>query len=239
MIELLDRHEVPIQPVKERGQYIDAVVPVHLGVAALDLEVKMEGLDIDSARSTVIDTYNEDMDNYLMYLSEQDYDHVIAQLRNYWEFNPDWILDAEPSETGTGFLKLVWREDGQTYTLVHDSLPVPYQNRHDEKGSFYLPSYFEERLAFPIVYRRVTDPVFLLMPPEKMRQYGVEVPEANGIIIDPVGGIAEVVGTSFDTDYVDSVAKALVLRNYGVAYLNQLTTNVDEYVNPQTYLDRA
>lgn len=227
MIELLDRREVPIQPVEERDQYIDAVVPVHLGIAALSAEVKQSGLDVAAARATVIETYNADMDAYLMYLSEQDYDHMISQLRGYWEFNPEWVLDAEPSDTGTDFLKLLWREDGQTHTLRHDTIPVPYQNRHDENGNFYVPAVWDEKRIFPIVYRQVTDPVFLFMPPERMLQYGVERPELNGIILDPVGGIAEVLGTSFDSDYVDSVAKALVLRNYGVAYMNQLTVNVE------------
>lgn len=227
MIELLDRCEVPIQAVEDRGSDIDAIVPVHLGIAALAPEVKQDGLDVAAARDTVIETYNQDMDDYLMYLSQQDYNHLIAQLRDYWEFNPEWRLDAEPSETGTGFLKLVWREDGQSHTLRHDPIPVPYQNRHDEHGNFYTPAALKERELFTLVYRNTTDPVFLFMPPERMLQYGVEQPELGGIIIDPVGGIAEVLGTSFDSEYLDSVAKALLLRNYGVAYMNQLAANVE------------
>lgn len=227
MIELLDRREVPIQPVEERGQYIDAVVPVHLGIAALATEVLQGGLDVAAARATVIETYNADMDTYLMYLSEQDYDQMIGELKDYWEFNPDWVLDAEPSDSGTGFLKLTWCENVQTHALKHDAIPVPYQNRHDENGNFYIPAIWEEKRIFPLVYRRITDPVFLFMPPKRISQYGNEIPELNGIIIDPVGGIAEVIGTSFDSDYLDSVAKALVMRNYGVAYMNQLAANVD------------
>ena len=225
MIELLDRREVPIQPVEERDQDIDAVVPVHLGIAALTTEIKQGGLDVAAARATVVDTYNADIDAYLMYLSEQDY--PIGQFRNYEEFNSDWVLDAEPSDSGTEFLKLTWNEDGQVHALRHDAIPVPYQNRHDEHGNFYIPEVWEQKRIFPLVYRRVTDPVFLFMPPEKMLQYGVERPELNGIIVDPVGGVAEVLGTSFDSDYLDSVAKALVLRNYGIAYMNQLAANVE------------
>ena len=165
------------------------------------------------------------MTSYIGYLGKQGYD--LAHLRGYEEFNPDWILDAVPSDTGTGFLDLTCRVDGQLHVLQHDSIPVPYQNRKDENGNFYTPKIWEQMSIFPIVYRSVRDPIFLFMEPDKMKRYGVEAPELNGVIIDPVGGIAEVIGTSFNSDaYLDNLAKALVMRNYGVAYMNQLATNL-------------
>jgi hypothetical protein len=225
MIEVLDRREIPMQPIRERGDYIDPVVPVHLEIAALDDAIKIGGLDVAAAIKTVTQSYNEDMTSYLGYLGGQGYD--LAHLKGFEEFNPDWILDAVPSYTGTGFLDLTWSIDGQLHILRHDSIPVPYQNRKDENGNFYTPKIWEQMSIFPIVYRSVIDPIFLFMEPEKMKQYGVESPELNGIIIDPVGGISEVIGTSFNSDvYLDNLAKALVMRNYGVAYMNQLATNL-------------
>ena len=92
MIEILDRREIPMQPVRERGDYIDPVVPVHLGIAALDDAIKIGGLDVSAALETVTQWYNEDVTSYIGYLGKQGYD--LAHLRGYEEFNPDWILDA-------------------------------------------------------------------------------------------------------------------------------------------------
>lgn len=220
MIELLDRNEIPIQPLRERNDGIDPIVPVHLGITALSADAKKNGLDLAAAKVTVEEWYNEDMVSYLSYLREQGYD--LRHLRGYEEFDVNWTFDAELSESKTGFLRLIWKEDGQIHKLIHDATPVPYRNLHDENGNFYTPEVFQQKRVFPIIYRHLGDPIFLFMEPDKIKYYGAEVPEV-GIIIDPVGGIAEVLGTSFDTeDYIDNFAKALVLRNFGVAYLNQL-----------------
>jgi len=230
MIELLDRHEVPLQPVEERDQKISAIVPVHLGLTALPAEAKQGGLDVALATRTVAESFNEDMITYIECLIEQGY-KIPDNLRGYEEFNPAWMLDAEPSNSGTGFLRLLWRQgDGTTHDLSHDPFPVIYRNQHNELGELYTPGYFEQRRAFPIVYRSVIDPVILLMGPDKIRHYGVEAPGPNGIVIDLERGIAEVAGTSFDSKHNDNLARALLLRNYGVAYLNQLAVNVEDQV---------
>lgn len=222
MVELIDRAEIPMQPIDDRGSGISGTVPVYLGTEALSTEVTLGVLDIGSATEAVRATYDEDMAEYLASLHKQGYD--LHHLRGYEEFQPTWSLDVEPSEL-TSLPRLIWREGEDIHVLQHDPVPVTFHNRHDENGNFYTPEFWKRKGIFPIAYRSVMDPVFMFMEPDKMRQFGLEVPELHAVI-DPEGHIADVVGTSFDSAYKDNLAQALLLRNLGVYYMNQLSAEL-------------
>ncbi len=212
--ELL-REEIPIQSVQERNQDCTATVPVHLDILSLSSNVRTDISVIADARNTVAEWFNEDMDYYRYTLRRQKF--VIPGIKPYSRFNSDWEIGGVPN-TG-GFLSLFFNDRVNNYKIELCQTPVTFQNRHDELGVFYTPEIFKKGDVGEFVYRSLDNPDVVLFSPEKMRKYGVETPFHR---IDTERGLAEVVGRAFCSDYDENIARALLLRNFAVFYLNQL-----------------
>lgn len=223
MSELLDRAELPLSRVAEENNAISAIVPRRIGISALEPAAKIGSLVLAEAHKTVSDWYNEDMDFYKESLDNQEL--FMSRFRGYEEFNPSWRLGARTD--GSGFLRLEWQAAEGWYFLSFNPVPTLFVNHRGEDGHFELPGDFKSKGKFPIQKRSSGEPVRILMAPERLRKYA-------GIIEDDSETQSEeqdqvdAIGFSFDSSYVGNLAKAILLRNFGVYYLNQLEKLVPE-----------
>ncbi|MBS3086142.1 hypothetical protein J4422_00380 [Candidatus Pacearchaeota archaeon] len=218
MIEKLVRGELPIQSIYQRDEAVTATVPIHLSVMDLPISIRIDVSLIEDAKNVIKSEYNQDMEYYLDILKQNGTD--IPSLRGYEVFKEDWKLGAEPDNSG--FLSLFWRENGDFHSIRFNRVPVVLSNRHDESGQFYTPESFRQSRWIEIIYRNITDPEIVAISPEKLRRYGKESEIAR---IDEEKGLAEVLGHAFSSDYHMNMAKTLLLRNFGVFYLNRLLDN--------------
>jgi hypothetical protein len=223
MKDELIRQELPIQSVRERDQDCTATVPINLSILKLPKDVRTDISLIANARDTVREWYNEDMEYYLSILKEDG--EMKPWLKNYAEFNGSWLLDGEPDDHG--FLTLNWRENGETHNIHFTHIPVTLYNQHNEFKEFYTSAFCRDKRIIEIMYRGILDGEVVFMPPEKMRKYGFEDDIAK---IDEKKGIAEVVAHAFCSKYHSNMAKALLLRDFAVFYLNSLLNKVDETI---------
>jgi len=226
MDEKLNRKELPIQSVYQRNQDVTVTVPVHLAVMNLSPRIRTYLSLIADAKDPVKQWYEEDMAYYLDVLKQ--YETELPWFKEYERFRDEWQLNGEPDNNG--FLSLSWRENGTAHTVKFNPVPVILCNQHDEFGEFYTPeSLTKGGSLIEIIYRSIRDPEIVTMSPDKMRSYGRETDIAR---IDRDKGIAEVVGHAFTSDYHDNMAKALLLRNFTVFYLNQLLarTNTNQQI---------
>ncbi|MDQ5913741.1 MAG: hypothetical protein QG623_360 [Patescibacteria group bacterium] len=219
MIEYLERPEIPLQVQNGRTE-INAVVPVQLGVSALDPTIK-QAVTAAQLAEVVVDQYNEDIDWLRSYRRA----HSMPEddLRGFEEFSPEWSITAEPDTAASGFLRLGFREGNNEHIIKHSPIPTIFRNQHFRDSGFLTPDIWKETGYFPLNYREPYGPVIVCISPERLRLIGNEVPELH-CVIDEAGGIAEVVGSSFDSEYLDSIAVAIMLRNLGIAYVNQAAT---------------
>ena len=215
MTEELIRKELPIQCVYQRGYAVTATVPVHLAVMDLSYEVRTDISLIANAKDVVKPWYDGDMEYYLDVLREDGTE--LPWLRNYEKFRDEWKLSGEPDENG--FLSLLWGENGSVHKISFNPVSVILNNEWEEPGRFYTPESFTKGRLIEIVYRDLKDPETVVMNPDKLRKYGKETDFAR---IDEEKGRAEVVANAFTSDYHDSMAKALLLRDFSVFYLNNL-----------------
>lgn len=218
MNELLDRHELPIQSINERNQDCTATVPVHLKVIGLPKSTRTDFSLIRTARKTVREWYNEDMNYYLKILELGGYD--LPWLKGYEKFKDDWTLTGS---TGDDFINLILKENGKSHTIKYSSIPTPLYNQWNELNEFYTPEHFRETDAHEILYRGVRDSDVVYMSPEKMLKYGIT---ASITTFAPERGIAEVMGTTFSSDYNANAAIPLLLRNFAVCYHNNLLLRI-------------
>lgn len=215
MDELI-RQELPIQSVYERDQDCTATVPVHLSILNLSESVRTNLSTIVNAKDTVREWYNQDMDHYLKILRE--YGDVIPGLEGYKRFDDAWVLEGKPDEHG--FLSLIWKEKDKQHIIEYSHIPVAIYNQHNELGEFYLPGNAVGDKFIELVYRSTREADVVFMPPDKMRKYGNELKEFGGI--DEKRGVAEVLSIAFCSEYQPNMAKALLLRDFAVFYLNNL-----------------
>ena|SRR3989338_3075872 len=217
MQEELVRQELPIQSIYQREQACTATVPIHLDIMGLPEITRANPSLVANARDVVKPWYNEDMAYYINVLRKDGME--LPWLEAYEKFRDDWQLDGELCN---GFLSLSWRENGEVHNMRYNPIPVVLCNQHDEYGEFYThDSLTKGGRLIEIIYRNVTDPEIVAMDPEKMRKYGSE----SGIArIREDEGVAEVVGNVFSSDYHMNMAKALLLRNFAVFYMNRLLT---------------
>lgn len=215
MDEELIRQELPIQAIHERGDACTATVPVHLNIFNMPLETRTNLGVISCAKKVVANWYNKDMDYYLEVLRRCNLD--LPWLKGYERFKEEWILDGEPDENG--FLKLTWRENGNSHCIRYVTVPVVLHNQYTEFGKFCTPEYYEERGWIEIFYGGIGLPEAVNMSPEKMLKYGVK---SDVTEFEPKRGIAQVLSNAFCSDYYDNMAKPLLLRDFAVYYLNQL-----------------
>jgi len=224
MIDELIRQELPVQAIYERDSDCSATVPVHLSIFGLDEKVRTDTSIIADARKTVSAWYNEDMAYYLEVLKIND--REIPHLKGYEKFREEWKLEGIPDENG--FLKLIWREGDEAHEIAYFDVPVPLHNRHNDFGKFYTPELLKENSWIEVMYRNLTDSEIVFMSPDKMRKYGIENEMAR---IDESRGIAEVMGTVFSSDYHGNLAKALLLRDFSVFYLNRLLEKAKKLIS--------
>jgi len=214
MNEFLDRHELPIQSVNERNQDCTATVPVHLKILGLPKTTRIDRSIIREIGKTVKEWYNEDMRYYLEILAEQG--DNLSRLEGYEEFRDDWSLTTS---TDSDFLKLVWRENGKSHEMRYDNTPATLYNQWDEFRQFYSAQKCMESGWIEVIQRSVLDPSVVYMKPKKMLKYGIQTTITK---FTPERGMAEVMGTTFSSEYHDNAAIPLLLRNFAVAYLNNL-----------------
>jgi len=216
MGEKLVRGELPIQSVYQRREAVITMVPIHLAVMDLPQRVRTDTSLITNARDAVKPWYDEDMAYYLGALKEAGTE--LPWLEAYEKFRDEWQIGGEPDKNG--FLSLSWRENGEVHAIKFNPVPVVLRNQHDEFGEFYTPeSLTKGGRLIEIIYRNIKDPEIVTMSPDKLRKYGRETDIAK---IDKDGGIAEVVGNAFTSDYHQNMAKTLLLRDFAVFYLNRL-----------------
>jgi hypothetical protein len=220
MAELLDRHELPAQAVFERDEAVTAIVPVHRDVLALSPDVRTNTLTIASAQETVEGWYNEDMAYYLAALASSG--TTLPHLVGYEEFQANWKLDAVPDEHG--FLALSWREPGSHHPITFSPIPITLYNQWDANGEYYSPEQNRRGRYIECISRHVDQGEVVFMDPDRMRSYGNETDIAQ---IHEDIGVAEVQGLAFNSEYHRSLAKALLLRDFAVYYLNELAELAD------------
>lgn len=214
MIEELSRFELLIQSVRERNEYCRAVVPVHLDIFSLEPDIEGLRFSADSVLSTVREWYNADMAEYLDDLKKEGKD--LPWLKGFEEFGKDWKLGTRPGTRG--FLDLTWNER-QPHYIKFGAVPVTLVNKTDEKGRFFTGEDCQKN-RWRYVTRSILEGEVVAMPPEKMLKYGKEVPGVA--TIDLKKGVAEVLGQAFYSPYYESLAEAMLLRNFAVCYHNWL-----------------
>jgi len=219
MSEKLDRKELPIQSVYQRGEACTTTIPVHLSIMELPAGERTNVSLMRDARDTVETWYNEDMGYHMEVLGRDGgYDSIMRGLQDYIKFRDEWQLEGRPSDDG--FLELLWRENGADHSVKLNPIPVILSNRFNEAREFYTPEFAYKTMEWiEIFYRNVTDPEGIFMDPQKMRKYGEETDIAK---IRESAGSAEVVARAFSSDYHGDIAKPLLLRSFAVLYLNRL-----------------
>lgn len=221
MDQALDRHELPIQSIKERNEDCTATVPVHLKILQLSPNIRTNTSLLGGAFDTVRHWYNEDMEYYLRCLSKNGYD--LPWLKGYETFNDAWSLEAKAD--AHGFLSLIWGENGHSHSIAFVPVPVVLYNQHDEHRKFYTAESFLKNRLIENIARSIRDEEVVIISPEKMRAYGIENEIAK---IDEAHGVARVMGHAFCSDYHDNMAKTLLLRDFAVFYLNELLEVIDK-----------
>jgi hypothetical protein len=223
--EALNRHELPIQSILELGEDVMAIAPVHLSILGLPPEVRTDPHIVPSIRGAVQATFNEDMEYYLDVLNDCGGASEWSWLKGYERFSDDWSLEGV-EEDGSGFLRLHWTEKEGTQSMGLVEMPVKLYNQWGEDGEFYSPEsamHGANGANIEIMYRRNFRPDVVWMEPDKMREYGQETARSN-----PQRGAIEVESRAFRSGLSGNMAKALLLRDFSVAYLNRLL----ETVNP-------
>jgi len=215
MIEEIIRHELPIQVVEDRGEACYAVVPLHLSVRKLPVVAKVDVNRMEDARETVMRWYNEDMEYYLDVLGSDK--NEMHWLEGYERFNLDWRLGFVQGKAG--FLTLTWSENGTVHLMKYLRFPMFLYNQVDENGDYYSYMPFRENKEAELIGKQSDDGEIVYFTPEKMLKYGNKSRLAG---FHPESGSVEVVSRCLMSDYKDNFAHALLLRNFGVFYLNRL-----------------
>jgi len=220
MDEKLVRGELPIQSIYQRNEDVTATVPVHLAVMDLPQRVRTDVSLIAGARDAIKPWYDEDTAYYLSVLRRSGI--VLPWLEGYERFRDEWQIGGVPDKNG--FLSLSWRENGGVHVMRFNPVPVILCNQN-ESGEFYTPESLRKGDSrIEIIYRDLRDSEVVAMSSDKLRKYGREMGCAK---IDGNGGIAEVVGNAFTSDYHANMAKTLLLRDFAVFYLNRLFDKVN------------
>lgn len=215
MDESLVRQELPIQSVRDRSDNVSATVPVHLEILNLPHEIRTSPELVADAKKYVSEMYDEDMAYYIDVLKKDGI--VLDWLKGYEHFDPYWKLTGEADENG--FLKLLWHENNDIHQIKYVNIPVIIQNQHNEFGEFVTPEYCKERGWIEIIYRNLRDPDYVNMPVEKMLKYGKKS-DLTKFSLEK--GVVELESHAFCSDYHSNMAKALLLRDFAVFYLNNL-----------------
>jgi len=214
MVEELDRRELPVQAIEEYGQKCHAIVPVHPKILGLPLSVRMDASVIGGLRKIIEEWYNKDIQRHFDILHDSGYD-VPEWAYDYDSFKREWQFDGTLNEH---FLDLIWNDGKESHKISYIAIPPSIlYNQHNEFGEFCSPAYLERRKWAEVVYRNVGEPDGVYMEPEKMKRYSIQrelTKEGRGVI--------EVMTTEFCSEPTPIIARAFLLRDFAVAYLNKL-----------------
>jgi len=220
MNERLDRGEAPIQDVSEYNERdrdsLTATVPVHLEIFGIPVNVRTDKKIIGDVREVVKEWYNQDMLYHLKCLEGDDVADL-SLVRGFEKFGDNWGLEGVADEGG--FLRLVWKNNGRIDQIAFCRAPVILYNQWDENKQFYTRAVATKNQWIELITRGLRQSECMFMTPEKMKRYGVET-EISRIRIEE--GVAEVMGHAFCSEYLPNMPRALLLRDFAVAYLNRL-----------------
>jgi len=215
MKEELDRRELPLQAIEEYQQDCHAIVPVHPKILSLPLTVRRDASIVQNLKDTIKEWYDEDIDRHFRILHDEGY-YPPEWMHDYYQFKEEWQLKGVPNKY---FLDLIWNDGKRDYKILYmDRPPSTLYNQYNEFGEFYTPeNILERKLQVEVFYRNVGEPDVVFMSPEKMRKYGNE-----DELTRKEPGMLEVRTTEFCSESHSVTARAFLLRDFAVAYLNKL-----------------
>lgn len=216
--ESLNRHELPLQAVREREGASKVIVPLHLQVFGVSPAVRQDRGILRGVTAEVSKAYDEDMEHQIEVIKADAGTDAVSSVKGYESFNPDWTLTSGLGKNG--FLDLVFRHNLRTSMLAQNK-PFLFMNLRGADGEFYLPKDLTPDAA-EVVEKSERNGEFLLFSEDKMAQYGLP---HNGEYIDQQSGMLRAIGSALESDFnagPKGVAVNLLLRAYGVFYANRL-----------------
>lgn len=210
----LDRHELPLQSVREMGWECTATVPIHLSILGLPPKYRTDDSFLEGSKEVVSRWYDEDMAYHLscLFIHGVNYEVDTPWLRGYEQFNSRWDLRGRLNYFGGLALEF---DDGENVHRIKPArFPVVLRNQVGNNGRFHTPKDWRVQGAVEVSYRGIFDSENVFMQPEKMIRYGFESSGEEGVI--------EVSAAAFCSSYHMNPINSLLLRNFAVFYLNRL-----------------
>jgi hypothetical protein len=219
----LNRRELPIQIKDDREQACEAVVPVHPGVIELPECIRM---DEDIAKAALESARKKFEDDSLAYANAlvkqmgQEKRNELG-LPGYMTFDKNWRIAFFPYN---GLMGLRWQLNGDGVYDIGFVPAVAISNAIVSKdGQNVSIEEIEMAPNVTLFYGLVIDDDYLMLPKGKMLQYEARSDLARMARRNfPIDSHIAVIAGALCSSYVENVPQALLLRNWGVEYANQL-----------------
>lgn len=222
-LDLLLKKEIPIQAPPD--DTLQVVIPVNPKLLGLPPQVRFD----ESVPRNVLDSlageYEEDVARYIAGAGLSD--EISSQLRigDYIKFSNEWRFAFRK---GHGFLDLVWDSGGKAIEMGYMWAPVAVANYFTQgKGRLATPEDMALKsgdMGFILWYVQKGDPDLILFQKEKLRRF--RHPDFAFYAEDP--SHVEAAVPAFASTHTFNAPQALLLRSFGVKYLNALLTKLQK-----------
>lgn len=222
-LDLLLKKEIPIQAPPDNT--LQVVIPVNPNILTLPRDVRTDESIAREVLDTLTGEYEADVELYVK--GAELSDEIARELRiaDYLKFNRDWRFSFRESN---GFLSLLWDFGDKHIEFGYMWAPVVVENRFT-KGTGKLATYEDMvpstgDMGVILWYTLKGYPDLVLFQKEKLLRF--KHPAIEFRAEDQVH--AEAVVPAFASTYMSNVPQALLLRSFGVKYLNALMGKVQE-----------
>jgi len=220
---LLVKKSVPLQCID--NDKIQVTLPLLPDIFDLPESVRMDPQLAEEAFAGLPESYEQDMANYIAFLDKVSFH--IPGLEMFARFDPAWTMTASASDSGL-FLDMFFRMNDFHMQLGYRSMPVSIM--HLKQGG-KLPTPEEcvmdsLSLEVTVFYRSRQDSDIIFFSEEQFQRFT----PAETLVDRDTWEEREVGMHAFASTYVDLVPHGLLVRNFGISYLNQLAKRA---MNPQ------
>lgn len=217
----IEKKEIPMQCLD--NDRIHVAIPILPGVLSLDEKIRLDTSLPKEIFSALGPEYEEDVQCYMLNLRPEQIKQL--GLGYFVKFKNDWLLSFELSEEGS-FHDFVFTVNRKEMRMGFTPVPGVMFNcfNPETKKLYTAEELFKGRSGINsmVYYRPRIASDLVLFSFEKFKRFKPTVPFYE--LIDEVK--IEIAGPTFCSEYVDNVAQGILMRNFGVKYLNALAEHI-------------
>ncbi len=221
-LDLLLKKEIPVQ--NRPDDTLQVVIPVNPKILGLPLDVRMDESIAREVLDSLAEEYDEDVAHYLA--GAELSDEFSQQLRSegYAKFRDGWKFSFRE---GNGFLDLEWGVGDQPILMGYVGCPVVVENLFTV-GTGKLATYGDMipstgDMGIILWHVQKGKPDLVLFHKEKLLRF--RHPNVEFYAEDLAH--AETAVPAFASSYALNVPQTMLLRNFGVKYMNALLGRVE------------